>query len=157
MSKRRPPTQADSLGFWVFRLNRAMFAELTRQLAPHGVSGAEWTVLRHLSRGSATPVLLADLMQIDRAAVSRFLAQLEEKQLIVRTPHPTDRRSALLALSSRGERLLPKLMEAASRINRRFLSHLKPGEREQLTSLLRKLGESAAPEVFSVRDCRPQI
>lgn len=140
--------QAASFGYWVFRVNRAMHAAFTARLAALGVTSAEWTVLSQCGRGGVTPVALADHMGIDRAAVTRVIDQLEEKKLLRRTPHKSDRRSTVLELTARGTKLLPKLVAASKDTNESFLGLLSPGDAEAVLSLVRKLGERLPRETF---------
>ena len=152
MSKKRPDPQSHSLGYWVYRVNRAMHSAFTARLAVLGVTAAEWTALSQSSRGEMTPVGLAEHMGVDRAAVTRILDQLESKHLIRRTPHPTDGRSTLLELTDQGSTLLTKLSAESRAINERFLKLLPQDEAETLLRLMRKLGEHLSYEVFPLNE-----
>ncbi len=138
---RLPNPQAASLGRLVFRLNRAMSTSFNERLAAYGVTGPEWTALSQISRGEVTPVDLAGYMEIDRAAITRILHQLEDKTLIRRYPHPSDGRSTVLALTAGGRRLMPKLVEAGRITNETFLALLDPEDRPALVALLEQLAE----------------
>jgi DNA-binding MarR family transcriptional regulator/DNA-binding CsgD family transcriptional regulator len=151
MSDHAGDPQADSFGYWVFRLNRAMHAAFVVRLAALGVTAAEWTVLRQTGRGGVTPVALADHMGIDRAAVTRVVDRLAEKRLIRRTPHATDRRSTVLELTDRGAALVPELVAASRATNESFLGLVSRAEADALLGLLRKLGENLPRQVFPVR------
>jgi DNA-binding MarR family transcriptional regulator len=140
--------QAGSLGYWVFRLNRAMYAEFTQRLAEHGVSSPQWTVLSQCGTRAMTPVELADYMQIDRAAVTRLIAQLEEKRLLYKTPHPSDGRSWQLSLTAKGQKLLPKLIEVSKSTNQEFLKLLPPRSAQSLLKLLTQMGQQLPSRVF---------
>jgi DNA-binding MarR family transcriptional regulator len=148
MSKARPNPQAESLGYWVFRLHRALHAAFGDRLAALGVTPSEWTALSQAGGGAVTPVALAARMGIDRAAVTRIVDQLERKKLVRRTPHPTDGRSTVLVLTAGGRSLLPKLVQASRETNRSFLGALPPEDAAALLALLRRLGESLPQQVF---------
>lgn len=130
-----------SFGYWVTRLQRAMQTTFLARLAEHGVTSAEWVVLGQIKQGVATPVEIADRMNVDRAAVSRLLSQLEHKRLILRSPHARDKRSAVFSLTEDGEALLPLLVQASQRTNDEFLRLLPAEERTEISRLIRKLGE----------------
>lgn len=149
----RPNPQAASLGRLLFRLNRAMAGEFRARLKRLGVSGPEWTALSQISRGPITPVALADYMEVDRAAVTRILRQLEDKKLIRRTPHPTDGRSSILILTTKGTRLMPRLIDAARSTNHSFLSLLPPPEAQQLVRLLEQLAQQVPKQTFTMDEC----
>ncbi len=61
---------------------------------------------------------LADLLGMTRAGVSKTLAKLERRGLIARTPSPSDRRAAVIALTSSGchviDELFPRELAAHS-------------------------------------------
>ena len=70
-----------------------------------GVTGPQRLALRLVGRFTAvTPSQLAELLHLDRGTVSGIIERLVARKLLVRAPHPTDGRSALLRLSSRGRR-----------------------------------------------------
>lgn len=153
MESARKDPQTESLGYWVFRLNRAMYAAFSDRLAALGVTPPEWTALAHAGRGGVTPLALAEQMGIDRAAVTRVIDRVEAKGLVRRTPHPTDGRSTVVELTRRGRDLLPKLVEASQATNRSFLGLLAEGESRTLLGLIRKLGERLPNQVFSGGVC----
>ncbi len=153
MGKRECDPQAESLGFWVFRIHRAMHAAFTQRLGKLGVTGAEWAVLARTRGDEPTPVALARQLGIDRAAVTRIIDQLEGKGLVRRTSHPTDGRRTVLALTMAGEALFPKLVEASKETNREFSSLLPPQDAEALFGLLRTLGERLPQQAFPVDAC----
>ncbi len=57
--------------------------------------------------------------------------------LIVREPHPEDRRSTLIALSRAGVAKLPVVEQITQATNELALEQLEPAERQQLLRLLR--------------------
>jgi DNA-binding MarR family transcriptional regulator len=148
MSEPKSNPQAASLGYWVFRLNRAMYAEFTQRLSKLGVSSPQWTVLSQCGTRAMTPVDLANYMQIDRSAVTRLIAQLEKKGLLRRTPHPADGRSSQLSLTTRGLELLPKLIEISKSTNEEFMALLPPKSAKALLNLLVRMGERLPGKIF---------
>jgi|SRR5664279_5070785 len=64
------------------------------------------TIERH---GPLTPSELAGIERVKRPTVTRTLACLEKQGLIVRTPDPSDGRSALIAISGAGRERLRRL------------------------------------------------
>jgi DNA-binding MarR family transcriptional regulator len=74
-----------------------------------GLRDREWAALRFLSRAnrfSRTPSALADFMGITRAATSQIVKPLEEQSYLARKPSPDDKRSVLLFVTPKGEKLL---------------------------------------------------
>jgi DNA-binding MarR family transcriptional regulator len=153
MGKAKRDPQAESFGYWLFRVHRAMHAAFTRRLGMFGVTGAEWVILGQAARGNVTPLALARHMGVDRAAVTRFIDHLEGKGFVRRTAHPTDGRSTIIELTDAGQTLLPKLVKASKETNREFLKLLAKEEAEYLYTMIRKLGERLPEQVFPVDAC----
>lgn len=153
MGKRQSDPQAESLGFWVFRLHRAMHSAFTQRLSKLGVTGAEWAVLARTRGDEPSPVALAQQMGIDRAAVTRIVDRLEEKGLVRRTSHSTDGRRTIVAITEAGESLFPKLVAASRETNREFMKLLPPEDARLLLDLLRKIGERLPLQTFPVEAC----
>lgn len=55
---------------------------------------------------SVTAIRLAERLGMSRAGVSKTLSRLEERGIVVRTPDPTDKRSASVRLTKHGEHLV---------------------------------------------------
>jgi DNA-binding MarR family transcriptional regulator len=76
----------------------------------------QWLVLRHLyEKGQMTQTELAALMFKDNPTLTRILDLLCEKKLVLRTVHPQDRRSFMVALTRSGrkktEQLKPRVKD----------------------------------------------
>ena len=69
-----------SLSFLVRQAHRAFVTRLADGLVPHGVSAAEWAVLRRLwQQEGLTQVDLADCMRVRKASLTAVLTSLERK------------------------------------------------------------------------------
>ena len=62
--------------------------------------------LWRLERGPRTLSELADDMGTDAPAATVLINALEERSLVKRTPHPTDRRAKLVSLTAAGRRMV---------------------------------------------------
>jgi DNA-binding MarR family transcriptional regulator len=79
--------------------------------ARSGLTLAEWRVLTHLySSPSMNARQLCLSLRTDKAEVSRACAGLVARGYASRRPDPDDRRSALIAITRRGERLHDSLI-----------------------------------------------
>jgi len=133
---------ASALRMTVMRLARRLRAQ--RVDTGHTLSqlAALATVERH---GSMSPGELAAHEKVQPPSMTKLIARLEADGLLQRSPHPTDRRQQLLALTRAGRDLL-----AADRRRRdAWLStHLGTLDADQLTALaqvlplLQRLAES---------------
>ena len=94
---------ASTLRLSVMRLARRMRAQRADTSLTLSQVSALATLERH---GSLTPGELAAHEKVQPPSMTRLVARLEEAALVLRTPHPTDRRQVHLALRAAGHELL---------------------------------------------------
>lgn len=107
-----------------------------------GIGITEWRAIAVLGRNpglSANGV--AERTAMDKVAVSRTLARLLERGLVQRDTHGDDRRRSVLELSQAGYRIYDEVVPLALARERDLLAHFSDGERQQLDTLLDKLGQ----------------
>src|SRR3954447_24108174 len=109
------------------RLRQEAAAEATA-LTPTSTAALA-TIERH---GPLTPSELAEIERVKRPTVTRTLACLEREGLIVRTPDPTDGRSALVAISGAGRERLRRLRGRKNAYLARRMRKLSAAEVETL-------------------------
>jgi DNA-binding MarR family transcriptional regulator len=63
-------------------------------------------------QGSATPSQLAEQTGLSSGATTAMIDRLERARLVVRRPHPTDRRGTVLVLTQEATEKLPSLFES---------------------------------------------
>lgn len=116
----------------------------TAYRAEHGLSVTEWRVVAILGR---YPGLTAsDVMHrgaMDKVAVSRAVARLDDKGLVRRTAQAEDRRRVALTLTNEGRALFRAVVPDALAYERRLLEDLSAGDRAELERLLSLLLERA--------------
>ena len=94
---------ASSMRVSVMRLSRRLRVER----ADHGLTLSQISVLATLDRhGPLTPRELAQHERVQPPSMTRTLAGLEERALIVRTPHASDGRQHLISLAAPAAALL---------------------------------------------------
>lgn len=82
--------------------------------------------------GPLTPGELAAHERVQPPSMTRVVAALEERGLLVRTPHASDRRQVLLTPSEAGRRLLDEDRRRRDQWMAQRLRELSPDERELL-------------------------
>ena len=82
---------------------------------------------------------LADIIGIDKAAVTRALARLEQSGYIRRVADEEDGRATRVFLTPRGRKLRPTLESVADRVIDTLTEPLDDAERRTLRSLLRRI------------------
>src|SRR5256714_7916887 len=83
----------------ITRLNRRL-----RQARPMGdLTMTQLSALTSLElAGALTPRELAEVERVQPPTLTRIVAKLEERGLVVRSPHPTDGRQVILGASETG-------------------------------------------------------
>ena len=131
------------IGFRMRLVSNQVSHAFAEKVAETGVTVAEWVVLREMySDEGMTPSRLAELTGLTRGAVSKLTDRLFVKKLLTRTERNADRRYQDVALTAAGKRLVPVLAALADKNDAQFFACLTPGEREELTRLLKKIAEA---------------
>ena len=94
--------------------------------------------LWRLERGPRTLSELADDMGTDAPAATVLINALEERGLVKRTPHPTDRRAKLVSLTAGGRRMVD-IVEKITDQPPEALESLPTEELKRLRRTLEKL------------------
>ena len=128
---------------YLFRLYWQVSRLLDRELSPLELGHGRYLYLLGLYiRDGRKQQELADIIGIDKAAVTRALARLERTGYVRRAPDGKDGRVTRVFLTARGRELRPTLEVAATAAIDRLTAPLSAGERDTLRSLLAKV---AAP------------
>lgn len=118
---------------------RTAARDLTREIEPEGLFGAEWATLALLHRtGPVSQATLAEGLAIEPPAISKALARLEAKGWVQRSPGPT-RREYRVALTGAAEEHFPRWAARVGAHHARALAGLAEGEKAQLQALLERL------------------
>lgn len=110
--ERRLALRNEALGARLRDLVAATLAYRQAAARVLGVSATAAAALEELlNRGPRTPSALARWLGVSGTSVTGTLDQLEGQGLVVRAPHPDDRRSTLVRLTPEGERRVAPLLE----------------------------------------------
>ena len=133
-----PPTEgrltaeqlAKTLREAITRLNRRV-----RQARPVGdLTFSQLSVLTSLQlAGALTPRELADTERVQPPTMTKIVGKLEERGLVARTPHPTDRRQVILAATEQGRAVYAQFERARNEWLAVQLAELDPAERDTLS------------------------
>jgi DNA-binding MarR family transcriptional regulator len=109
-------------------------------LEPLGIDGKLFGILVVLSgKGSISQHEIGKCTHIDRTTMVALIDDLEQKGLVERQEHPTDRRSHALVLTAKGKDLIPKGHKLTEAADKKFLSGLPAREQKEVVQLLKKL------------------
>jgi DNA-binding MarR family transcriptional regulator len=95
-------------------------------------------VLRRLAKRSMTAKEIAAAATMDAPATSVAVNDLEDRGLVVREAHPTNRRCKVISLTDEGRRVVASIDGVADPAPRPFAA-LSPAELRTLESILAKL------------------
>lgn len=124
-------------GYWLRFVSNHVSHAFRLKVESHGVTVAEWVVLRALfdSEG-VNPSLLAEAIGVTRGAVSKLVERLSAKRLVACRSEQRDRRYQVVKLTVSGRRLVPVLAALADQNDQEFFGHLDAHERAGLIALL---------------------
>jgi DNA-binding MarR family transcriptional regulator len=130
----------------VSRLARRLRAERIAQGLQPALSDTQLAALAALATHAAmTPGELAEHEKVQPPSMTRVIAALEERNLVMRAPHPTDGRQVSLTVTEEGRQLVQQLRRLREAWLARRLRELSPQERATLRAaapILEKLSQS---------------
>jgi DNA-binding MarR family transcriptional regulator len=120
---------AISLREAIMRLNR----RLRQARAVGDLTFSQLSALTSLQlAGALTPRELADTERVQPPTMTKIVGKLEDRGLVARTPHPTDRRQVILAATEEGRAVYAQFEEARNEWLALQLAELTPEERDTL-------------------------
>ncbi|GHE34682.1 MarR family transcriptional regulator [Streptosporangium violaceochromogenes] len=133
---------ASALRVSLTRLNR----RLRRQAVGHSLTPTQLATLAAVERHSGiTPGELAEHEKVQPPSMTRVIAALEERGLVSRAPHPSDRRQVTVSVTDQGTRLLKEERRRKEAWLAQRLKELTPEERavlRQAAPILEKLSRN---------------
>ena len=113
---------------------------IRQMLAKAGVTEQQWRVLRVLDeRGTLDPTEIADRSCLLLPSLTRILQTLEAKGMILRRPHPTDRRKQQISITDAGRKLILDNLEESQRLNAWLRDAFGQDKLDALLDLLNEL------------------
>lgn len=130
----------DALGRVVRCAILPRFAERVAEEAGTHLDRSAYVLLAHLLEEKQCRVgELAEHLCLDGSTVSRQVYALEERGLVRRKRHPSDRRGWVVEITSRGREAIEQHRRARRQIFAELLSDVPPTELEAVTSVLDRL------------------
>jgi len=127
----------ESLGFKLAKASQRMFELFVDRLNQAGITskqnGAMLIIHEHQN---ITQKEVANLQRVDQTTMGQIIDQLEEKKLVMRVKHPTDRRAYCLVLTDTGIELITSLWADMKHCEAVFFQKLNQDEIQQFFKLL---------------------
>jgi DNA-binding MarR family transcriptional regulator len=137
---------ATALRISVSRLARRLRVERTGGSEAAGLSETQLAALAILDRhGAMTPGALAEREKVQPPSMTRVIAALDARGLVLRAPHPTDRRQKVLSVTEQGRTLVSQARRRRDAWLAMRLRELTPHERATLRAaapILEKLSQA---------------
>lgn len=139
----------DLLGYNLRRAHGIQRARFASVFAPHRIRPVQLSILGLLhEQVKLKQSELTKTLDIKPANIVTLLNELEQRNLIVRRPTSTDRRSRALQLTSAGKKLTGELLALHASLERSLSAYLGDADRDELLRLLKKFrGAHTAPQI----------
>lgn len=125
--------------FWINHASRLLMRQFDEELRPLGFGMAYTPVVLALEeRGALLQKDLAELARVEQPTMAALLARMERDELIVREPHPTDRRATNISLTKAAKARLPEAKKRLRDVAERLTSDFSDEERATLLALLKR-------------------
>jgi DNA-binding MarR family transcriptional regulator len=129
------------LGYFVRRLQVAIFKGFIRSLAPMKVRPAQFSVLVLISENPGhSQAAIGEALNIERARLARLLHELERRKWVQRRTPAGDGRRYSLFLTDEGEKAIARIQELASGHEAELAQRIGHKRRIMLMDLLRDFG-----------------
>jgi len=153
-----------SVGFSLSTLGFAVAGGFRARLEPLGVEPRDFALLRAVGAGEGqTQQAIGERLRIPPSRMVAFVDGLQERGLLERRAHPTDRRARALHLTADGRALLKRAYAVAVAFEGEVCAGLSAEERERLLELLGRVLASLgvppgvhASNLFPTGEERPQ-
>lgn len=134
-----------NLGFLISDVHRLLTAAVDKEVGALGLTRSQLRVVLHLMRDDGlSQVALADDLQLGKVTVGGLLDRLQEKGLVERRPHPTDRRAKLVYLTLADQAIYDSIVAAGRTILEQVLAGISKAEEKTLIKLLLRVKANTA-------------
>lgn len=136
--------KSKSIGAGLLHLSDQLQQLYSLICAQFGLSLSGQSVLTTLRRHAPRQLTLVEINRdalVTSGGITFVVSQLESKGLVERRPHPNDRRSSLLSLTSRGRRVADRVIAAVAKTDARITEPLSAQDRDRIEHFLHVLQE----------------
>ena len=128
------------LGYNARRAALAVISVFLQRMAPFGLKPVDFSVLTLIAHNPGiTSRQLCSALDILPPNLVGLIKSLDQRGLIVRKPHPTDRRAQGLHLSPAGKKMQKEAQATATQLESDVANRLSAEELTTLKSLLRRV------------------
>ncbi len=133
--------------FWINHISRLLMHEFEARLRPLGFGMAYLPVVMLLEeQGPLMQKHLVEIIRVEQPTMAALLTRMERDGIVVKSPHPSDRRSSHFDLSPSARERIPEARRVLEEIADRALGGLAPKEKSDLFALLRRIAANLGEE-----------
>ncbi|MCS0495662.1 MarR family transcriptional regulator [Ancylobacter sp. MQZ15Z-1] len=126
-----------TLGFLLHDVARLLRKRFEQRAKESGLTRTQWQTLAYLSRNEGIQQgCLADMLEVEPITLARVVDKLEQRGLIERRAHPTDRRVWLLYLREGARPLIEQMHVVGDATRHDALEGLSAEKRRSLVEAL---------------------
>jgi DNA-binding MarR family transcriptional regulator len=141
-----PPSMRVRVPFLLYRTAQASHALANEMLAEIGLAARHVGILTLITeREAMTQTALGAELEVDRTTMVELLDQLEERGLVERQRHPTDRRAFMIHATDAGRATKTEAIRILDQQQAAFLAPLSGPERRVLADILNRLYAHSRP------------
>lgn len=142
-----PPALAENVGFLLSISSAKSVAMANAALTPMGLKARAYTALSLVAAGDGMSQRdIAEALRMDPSQVVALVDTLENKGLVERRPHPSDRRLRSVVATSEGQKVRKKAAQVIQDSVTALLADFSADERELLHSMLTRLATAKVVE-----------
>lgn len=125
----------------ITRLSAHLSEEMGKTFARHGLNGPSFDMLATLLRSgpphALSPNQLLETMMVTSGTMTNRIDQLEKDDLVTRVRNPDDKRSVLVRLTGKGQKIIDAAVTDHVETQKKLVAGLSGEERGNLNALLR--------------------
>ncbi|MCZ4256378.1 MarR family transcriptional regulator [Sulfitobacter sp. G21635-S1] len=125
----------------ITRLSAHLSEEMGKTFARHGLNGPSFDMLATLLRSgpphALSPNQLLETMMVTSGTMTNRIDQLEKDDLVTRVRNPDDKRSVLVQLTGKGQKIIDAAVTDHVETQKKLVAGLSGEERGNLNALLR--------------------
>ena len=126
--------------FWINHASRLLMRHFEERLRPLDFGMAYLPVVVALREDAALLQReLAERAHVEQPTMAALLLRMERDGLIVREPHPSDKRASQISLTKKAKSRLPLAREVLGEVAAQATAGFSEGERATLKELLRRV------------------
>lgn len=133
-------TPTEQPTFWINQISRLLMRDFEARLRPLGFGMAYVPVITALEEhGPLQQKQLVELIGVEQPTMAALLSRMERDGVVVRSPHPSDRRASRFDLSDTTRQRMPEARQLLTDIAASAVRGFGPDERSALLSALRRI------------------